>query len=155
MKQQIKPKPNLSFIVFDLFGTITSKRYLPALFAWHIRGKKPDLELIDKDFINEIIRLSNKYALCILSNANHQFVYNSLKKSGLTRYFKVILISSDIGARKPSNEAFEALIRAGIEPAKGLFIDDRESNRRKARMLGYSVLEFGDKSDLLQKISDL
>lgn len=143
------------YIVFDLFGTVTKYRYLQSIFYWFASGKRSSANLIDKRFVPQIKRLSGKYQLCILSNANHQFVYNSLKKSGLTRYFRVILISSDIGARKPSSEAFEALIWAGVEPAKSLFIDDRESNRRKAKMLGYSVLEFSDKSDLLQKISDL
>lgn len=143
------------YIVFDLFGTITNKRYVPVLFDWYLNGKRANPDLIDVDFTDQIKRLSEIYKLCILSNANHQLVDSSLNRAGLSKYFKVILISSDIGVRKPAKAAFNKLIDAGVDPSKSLFIDDREANRRKAEQMGFSVLEFRNKSDLLGRLADL
>lgn len=143
------------YIIFDLFGTITNKRYIPALFGWHLGGKKPDIKLINRDFEVHIKRLSKRYQLYVLSNSNYSFVINSLEKQGLLGYFKVVLVSSEIGSRKPSVDAFNKLIDAGADPAKSIFIDDRRSNRVQAQVMGYSILEFSSKHDLLSKLAEL
>ena len=143
------------YIIFDLFGTITSKRYIPALFGWYLGGKRPDTKMIDGDFEAQIKRLSKSYRLYILSNSNYSFVINSLEKQGLLGYFKVVLVSSEIGARKPSVDAYNKLIDAGADPAKSIFIDDRKSNRVQAKVMGYSIVEFSSKHDLLSKLSEL
>lgn len=143
------------YLVFDLFGTITSRRYLPAIFAWYLSSKKPQSNLIDSAFEMRIKRLSKRYKLYILSNANHRFVASSLKETELLSYFEEVLISSEIGARKPSAEAFKELAGVGVDPAKSIFIDDSKSNRAQAKKMGYSILEFNSKKELISKLSDL
>ncbi len=155
MKQARSSSSVCRCLVFDLFGTITSKRYIPALFGWYLGGKRPDAKMIDGDFEAQIKRLSKSYRLYILSNSNYSFVINSLEKQGLLGYFKVVLVSSEIGARKPSVDAYNKLIDAGADPAKSIFIDDRKSNRVQAKVMGYSIVEFSSKHDLLSKLSEL
>lgn len=125
------------------------------MFVWYLSGKKPQPDLIDGAFEAQIKRLSRRYKLYILSNADHRFVASSLKETELLNYFEEVLISSEIGARKPSSSAFKKLTDAGAEPAKSILIDDRKSNQTQAKKIGYSVLEFSGKQDLLNKLSDL
>lgn len=147
----MKPK----YLVFDLFGTITKSRYLPAVLGWYMGSKKPVEELIDKEFVEIIKLLSRRYQLCILSNANHHFVKGSLQKSHLSKYFKYVVISSESGVRKPSKAAFYKLIDLGVEPQISLFIDDRDRNLYIADTLGFSTLRFKNKADLAQKLRRL
>ncbi len=48
-----------------------------------------------------------------------------LKRFGLENYFESIIVSSDIGYRKPSRKIFEELIRqSSLDPSDILFVGD-------------------------------
>lgn len=155
MKWVLKQPPKYQSLVFDLFGTITKRRYFLAITAWYLSGKKPVHDLIDQSLVQTIKALSEKYQLHILSNANYEYVVGSLERSGLYRYFDQIVISSQSGARKPSEGAFCQLISRGIKPSKSIFIDDRKINRQVAKRLGFRILDFDNKQDLINLLKQL
>lgn len=120
--------------------------------GWYINGKKPTNNFIDQDFVKIIRNLSKNYRLHILSNADHEFVDASLRQVGIYDCFDQIVISSQSGARKPSEEAFSKLAERGIKPGSCIFIDDRNVNRQVAKSLGFNILEFNNKQELIDKL---
>ena len=55
----------------------------------------------------EIVRLSKKYDLYIISNGEPSVQYPRIKASGLDKIFKGLFISSEIGHQKPKKEFFD------------------------------------------------
>lgn len=145
-------KKEYEYIVFDLFGTITTANYLATIVPWYFNNKKPDRQLVDTVFVTEIRRLSRSYELFILSNAKYEYIIESLRSQDILDCFKGIAISSNIGYRKPSENAFKYIIQLGAEPSKSLLIDDREKNRKVAINLGFTVMRFNSKKQLLQQL---
>ena len=59
----------------------------------------------------------------LLSNAQSCFTIDELKATGLLGLFDGILISSDVGVKKPSEEIFHiAFARFGVSPADSIYI---------------------------------
>ena len=56
---------------------------------------------------NEIVRLSKKYDLYLVSNGEPSVQYPRIKTSGLDKLFKGLFISSEIGHQKPKKEFFD------------------------------------------------
>ena len=56
---------------------------------------------------NEIVRLSKKYDLYLVSNGEPSVQYPRIKASGLDKIFKGLFISSEIGHQKPKKEFFD------------------------------------------------
>ncbi len=83
--------------------------------------------------------LQGKYRLGLLSNFTHPPAARGLLDYfGLTSYFEVILISGDLGYRKPHLSVFEQLIsELGVEGDQIFFIgDDWESDIQGAKEAG-------------------
>lgn len=61
----------------------------------------------------------------LISNAT-DLARRVMRRLDLERYFDPIVISSEVGARKPSREIFDiALERADVSPSRSLFIGDK------------------------------
>ena len=61
----------------------------------------------------------------LISNAT-DLARRVMRRLDLERYFDPIVISSEVGARKPSRRIFDiALERAGVSPGRSLFIGDK------------------------------
>lgn len=64
---------------------------------------------------------------------------------GLTRYLQGVVISGDVGVRKPDTAIYKHLMnRAEVNPADIIFVDDRVKNIDAAAELGISTVFFGD-----------
>jgi HAD superfamily hydrolase (TIGR01509 family) len=82
-------------------------------------------------------------ALACLSNDVAEWSRVLRRRFGLERYVKTWVISGDIGTRKPSPEAYDALSQAlGMRPAEIVFVDDRMPNVRAARAAGLRAALF-------------
>ncbi|MFQ5711411.1 MAG: HAD family hydrolase, partial [Candidatus Geothermarchaeales archaeon] len=106
----------------------------------HTLGIRADEELLDdiyriylKSYSFELFRgaeevlenLDERYRLAIISNAISDLPRYALKESGLDRFFQVIVLSKDIGIRKPDLRIFRyTLERLGVKPEKALHVGD-------------------------------
>ena len=133
-------------------------------------GKEIDKELI-KEVMEEIIsidycKLNEEavdaikklremgYKLCIVSNWLEEFPRKFLKRKGLDKYFDCIIISCDLGIRKPRREIFEeALKRLNIKPEEAIYVGDIEwTDIEGSKALGMkAVLYVKDKDNVETK----
>lgn len=89
-----------------------------------------------------LLRLKEQYRIGLVSNFDDtDTVYQVLKKEGVDRCFDTVIISSEIGIRKPRPEIFLAACeKIGIAPAACLFIGDSfENDVVGAKQLGMDV----------------
>jgi 2-haloacid dehalogenase len=64
-------------------------------------------------------------------------------------WFDDIVVSGEERASKPDREIYDVLVqRTGQDPAKTVFIDDREPNIRAAEDLGFITVKFEDAAKL-------
>ena len=108
------------------------------------------LELYFKHFIStpvpgmrEVIEeLASSYALAVISNAVSPWPRRFLEREGLARYFEAIVISGEVGWKKPHRRIFEeALSRLGLEPWEVAHVGDSpEDDVMGARNIGMKAI---------------
>jgi len=89
-----------------------------------------------------IVELSSRgYCLGIIANTiTETEIPDWLEEEGLTQYFKVVVLSSILGKRKPGPEIYlEAARRAGVDPARSVYVGDNPSRD----ILGTRLAGFG------------
>ena len=118
-------------------GASTGK-VLASLWLKHYRlGAK-----IKPDTLAVVKKLQGKYVLGVISNTQKE--HSAINRQrGLFRYFDVVILSNEVGFRKPQKEVFE-LASAGMEIpfSRLLFIDDNMRWVRVARKYGLKALLF-------------
>jgi putative hydrolase of the HAD superfamily len=76
-----------------------------------------------------------------------------MRKLGLLSYFDPVVLSCDIGVKKPQTQAFEIFLKQAQVPAsKCLFIDDKQENIDMASSLGFDVILFTSAQDLRREL---
>lgn len=71
-------------------------------------------------------------------------------------WFDDIVVSGEERIIKPDREIYDVLVRrTGLEPARTVFIDDRDANVRAAEALGFIALEFRDAAGLRRDLERL
>ncbi len=69
--------------------------------------------------------LYERYKLAVVSNATSQLPRFALEKSGLTKFFQVVVVSRDLGVRKPDPEIFRyALEKLKVKPGEAIHVGD-------------------------------
>lgn len=69
--------------------------------------------------------LHGKYEMSVITNGFKEVQYDKIQKSGLSKYFKKIFISEEIGAQKPDKQIFEYAIKSmNAKKKKSLMIGD-------------------------------
>lgn len=100
-------------------------------------------ELLNKGLIEIARRLKSKYRLILLTNNSKEYCQRYLFETGLDKLFDDLIISYEVGLRKPSREIYELLVkRARVKPEEMLFIDDDPSKFKGAEMLGIRTLQY-------------
>jgi len=86
--------------------------------------------------------LSERYKLAVISNAMSDVPRHALKKFGLERYFVAVVISRDLGIRKPDPEIFNfTLNRLGVENDEAVHVGDSlENDIKGARNAGMKTV---------------
>ena len=71
-------------------------------------------------------RISGKFKLGLISNFTYSpVIYASLQKLGINQFFNAILISHDIGYRKPHQKIFlDALRKLQVDPKEAIYLGD-------------------------------
>jgi len=112
--------------------------------------------------------LHGRYDVAIITNGFKEVQYDKIIKSGLSKYFRKIFISEEIGAQKPKKEIFEYAIKSMNAPKNcSLMIGDSwDADIIGAMNFGIDQIYFNPKiereewtghffSPLNQKISDI
>jgi putative hydrolase of the HAD superfamily len=88
---------------------------------------KIDIEncLIPVEHIDVVKKLKKKYKVAILSNNVQGWVEQDIKNYKIGKLFDAIIISSEVGERKPNAKIYyEALRRLSVKPEESVFIAD-------------------------------
>jgi putative hydrolase of the HAD superfamily len=98
------------------YGDIVTELYIEAY---------PGINAPVKDAKNVVEILSDEFMLGIISNAFPDTQYNKLEGIGLRDKFEIILLSEEIGIRKPDREIFlKAANLLDIKPGECVFVGD-------------------------------
>lgn len=108
------------------------------LLEWNLEKATP---ILFPEVLDTISYLSKKnYTLGILSNGWPSRLLE-IQRTGIAEYFKVILVSSIIGAEKPDIKAYQiALKKIGIPANQILMVDNKEEYLNPAHKLGMKVV---------------
>lgn len=95
------------------------------------------------------------YRIGLLSNWENG-LRDRLSQQGITNYFDVIGISSEMGVMKPEPEAFLKFCEMlGVSPQELVFIDDSKKSLETAEVVGYKPILFRDYVGLVQDLASL
>jgi len=98
---------------------------------------------IDPLFVPVAERLSASWSLGLLSNDVPQWSAYARARFGLDRLFGAVVISGEIGCRKPDPAIYAALLeRTGAAPADCVLVDDRPANVEAALRVGMKAVRF-------------
>jgi putative hydrolase of the HAD superfamily len=86
--------------------------------------------VLDPDSRPVLQTLKQRYTLALISNFDHPpHVYQVLAASELVDYFQTILISGEVGVKKPAPQIFQyALERTGLQPAEVVHVGDTDDD---------------------------
>lgn len=98
---------------------------LGARFGVEALGRIPHKNMLLLGAIEILEYLSPKYEMFILSNGFVELQSKKMTTTGLTKYFKRVILSEEIGVNKPAPELFEYALRvAGADSNSTLMIGD-------------------------------
>lgn len=99
--------------------------------------------------------LYGKYEMAIITNGFREVQHHKIKRSELSKYFKKIFISEEIGAQKPKKEIFEHAIKSMNAPKKSTLMigDSWEADILGARNFGIDQIYFNPNNDFCPEIS--
>jgi len=89
----------------------------------------------------------------LLSNSWGTTLYPRTRLDGL---FDVMIISGEVGLRKPDPEIFRLVLdRLGVEPATAVFVDDHPGHLKAAAGLGLRTVLHRSPAETLDELEDL
>ena len=98
---------------------------------------------IDSEFVEIAKTLSKDYSLAILSNDVKEWSNYLRTKFDLSRLFKIIIISGEVGYRKPDKRIYNILLdRIQSLSLDCVFVDDRSKNLRPGSEIGIKTIRF-------------
>ena len=99
---------------------------------------------------------SKEHSIYSLTNWSNETFPVALKKFPFLSWFKGILVSGDVGLKKPDPEIYKLLLdRYGLEANTCFFIDDRTENVKAASALGFSGIVFKNHTQLSKDLKKL
>ena len=110
---------------------------------------------INRELVDIILKLKEKYKIVLLSNALASWLHKILSANDLYRIFDHIVISGEERIAKPSPDIYRiALLRAGIDSDEAVFIDDNYRNTRAAEAEGICGIVYENNERLLSELQD-
>jgi HAD superfamily hydrolase (TIGR01509 family) len=105
------------------------------------------------DMEQTVARLAGRYPLYLLSNTNPLHFQYIKQHYPLLRHFRRLILSYEVGSRKPEPGIFQALIReTGLPPARCLFLDDKPPFVTAARDHGLVAWHFVSPRDFKEQM---
>ena len=94
--------------------------------------------LLDPEAHRVLNTLHRSKKLALVSNFDHPpHVHSVLSKLNLTPYFDSVVISAEVGIKKPDPRIFDAALeQTGIKPEEAIYIGDTEDDTKAARAAG-------------------
>ena len=139
-------------------GTISDEGLFESLGkAAHISAKQVEDEWwelvnINSELIDLLPSFSSRYQLGLLTNAPSRFFHRILRTYDITNFFKVVMVSSEIGVAKPDALAYErALAGMGLQAAATVMVDDTPHNVLGARAVGMAAVLYTSAADLSER----
>ena len=112
--------------------------------------------VIDRRMVSLIEKIRKTHRVCLLSNAQSDYLRKIFDREGLDVLFDHKVVSGDVRMIKPSREIFELLLSlVGIAPSEAVFIDDNPKNVEGARAVGLHAILFTDADSLLSELAAL
>lgn len=113
-------------------------------------GKTPDeihhflsQTVIDQEVAAVLRELRPRYAVALASNAPSESVRPRLDAHGLNELLDVVVVSGEVGVRKPTAAFFGLLVeQMALQPEEVLFIDDNMMNCVGAQAAGLTSVHF-------------
>jgi putative hydrolase of the HAD superfamily len=143
-------------------GEITIKEFFQAahelsgLSLESIEEEFKNNDIIDPETIRFIKRLSQNYKVGLLSNAAVEEIKPLIDKHKYDQLFHYIMISSEIGLKKPAPEAFNHILeKLDSKAEETIFIDDKQSNADAAGLIGIKGVLFKDLRSLKTDLQGL
>ena len=102
---------------------------------------------IDEMFVPAAETLRKNFRLALLSNDISEWNRFLRGKFDLDRFFEAVVVSGDVGRRKPDPEIWKVLLEkleAGADDC--VFVDDRRSNLKPAAQMGMDVILFNSRA---------
>lgn len=110
----------------------------------------------NKELYKYAYRLKKRgYKIAILSD---QWVFSkkALINEKLLKKFNAVVVSSDIGIRKPNPEIYKlTLKKLGVNPEESIFIDNRKWNLKPAKKLGMKTILFKNNKQAIRETERL
>jgi len=101
---------------------------------------------LNKDLIEIIQKLKDKYKIALLTNNNKEYCQEYLFKPKLDKLFDIMVISYLVGYRKPDSNIYKILIKKlNLKPEEILFVDDDPTKMASAEALGIKTLVYKGK----------
>ena len=130
-----------------ILGKISSHEF------FRMVGFKGQIDKVEKNHLNSLVLdekfipcatlLKKQYRLALLSNDVSEWSLYTRRKYDLDRFFDVIVVSGDVGLKKPFPEIYEYTLRQLNQPATDcFFVDDRPGNLVPAAELGMKTILF-------------
>jgi HAD superfamily hydrolase (TIGR01509 family) len=92
---------------------------------------------LETDVVHTLAKLGGRYTLGLLSNYVGSWARTLLAEWGLTDMFRGILISSDMGVRKPDLAAYQKICRLlEVRPEAAVYVADEEEDVVAAERVG-------------------
>ncbi len=126
----------------------TSERKLKNLYLWAYRKHYKE----NKVLLNEASKLKNLgYKVGILSDQWY-LSKEALMKDKKYKNFKPLIVSCDVGMRKPNPEIYKlTLKKLKLKLSETLFIDNQEWNLKPAEVLGMKTILFKNNNQLFSE----
>jgi putative hydrolase of the HAD superfamily len=92
---------------------------------------------LEPDVAQTLTRLGRRYTLGLLSNHVGSWTRKLLAEWGLTEMFRTVLVSSDIGVRKPDLAPYQDVCRMlKVRPGVAVYVADEEEDLVAAEKIG-------------------
>jgi len=136
---------NLELKFEEVYAGVLSKLGIPSReeFLDHV------YQLYSENFYSEIVAgaervlevLHPRYKLAIISNATSNLCRRILKENGLDKFFQVIVISRDLGIRKPDPRIFRyTLEKLQVKPDEAVHVGDSVEDIIGAKRTGMRAI---------------
>ncbi len=131
-----------------------SAGHITALAFWEGLGMGdlyPDIEdeylrksfRLDHGFRQAVQDMKRKYSFAMITNDIAEWSAYLRDRYDMDRYFRSIIVSGEVGHRKPDHAIFQAFLdRSGAVPSDCVLVDDRPRNLHAASELGFRTILF-------------
>jgi putative hydrolase of the HAD superfamily len=102
-----------------------------------------------------VARLADRYPLYLLSNTNPLHFHYIRKNFPILRHIRHMVLSFEVGSRKPEPGIYQALIKEmGTPPERCLFVDDKLPFVEAAREHGLVAWHFTGPEDFSRRLAE-